>query len=202
MIKTKCDVEFITIAPGDFPTYIDQIGQLRISVFSEFPYLYDGQLQYERDYLVMYAKSQEASLVIAEVNGEVIGATLGLPLKDSFEDCKKPFIKQEESIDDYYYLGEILLQKNYRGFGVGRALYEEFEKALAHHNGYKKLTFCHVIRPENHPECPKDYFSLEEFWRNRGYHIDPHLMGLFEWKEIGGTKPIRHPMSFWSKEIV
>ncbi len=31
--------------------WLDVLGKLRIRVFREFPYLYDGSLEYERDYL-------------------------------------------------------------------------------------------------------------------------------------------------------
>ena len=31
--------------------HLDALGTLRIAVFREYPYLYDGSLEYEREYL-------------------------------------------------------------------------------------------------------------------------------------------------------
>ena len=44
--------------------WLDGLGRLRISVFREYPYLYDGTLEYERDYLKTYARSQESLVVL------------------------------------------------------------------------------------------------------------------------------------------
>ncbi|WP_430403031.1 hypothetical protein [Fluviicola sp.] len=36
---------------------IPQLGQLRIAVFHDFPYLYEGSLEYEQDYLYGYTQN-------------------------------------------------------------------------------------------------------------------------------------------------
>ena len=44
---------------------IDALAALRIAVFREWPYLYDGDLDYERGYLAEFAAAPDAVLVIA-----------------------------------------------------------------------------------------------------------------------------------------
>ena len=36
--------------------WLDALGKLRITVFREYPYLNDGTLEYEREYLKTYAE--------------------------------------------------------------------------------------------------------------------------------------------------
>lgn len=44
-------------------TYLDDLARLRIEVFRHFPYLYDGDMDYERKYLDTYARSPESLFV-------------------------------------------------------------------------------------------------------------------------------------------
>ena len=53
--------------------YIDDLARLRLSVFREFPYLYDGTPQYEADYLSTYARSGRSLAVLAIDQGQVVG---------------------------------------------------------------------------------------------------------------------------------
>ena len=45
--------------------YIDDLAQLRITVFREFPYLYDGTTEYEARYLQTYLNSVDSIAVLA-----------------------------------------------------------------------------------------------------------------------------------------
>ena len=60
--------------------YIDDLARLRLAVFREFPYLYDGDPAYEADYLARYAHSGRSLVVLALDNDEVVGASTGLCL--------------------------------------------------------------------------------------------------------------------------
>lgn len=42
---------------------LDAVAELRIKVFAEFPYLYAGDLEYERNYLEVYLESAGAIIV-------------------------------------------------------------------------------------------------------------------------------------------
>ena len=42
--------------------WLDRVAQLRIEIFSSYPYLYEGDMDYERHYLRNYATSDGASL--------------------------------------------------------------------------------------------------------------------------------------------
>ena len=51
--------------------YLDDLARLRIEVFRHFPYLYDGDMDYERKYLDTYARSPESLFVLA-LDGETL----------------------------------------------------------------------------------------------------------------------------------
>lgn len=48
--------------------HFDDIARLRITVFCEWPYLYEGSLAYERNYLAHYANCADGVLVIARTD--------------------------------------------------------------------------------------------------------------------------------------
>lgn len=70
--------------------YIDDLARLRLTVFREFPYLYDGNLDYEAEYLATYARSGRSLVVLALDGGQVVGASTGLPLVDETPSFSSP----------------------------------------------------------------------------------------------------------------
>ena len=53
------------IIRGDkIKNYLDELGNFRISIFKEYPYLYDGNLDYERKYLSRYSKTSDSILLL------------------------------------------------------------------------------------------------------------------------------------------
>ena len=59
--------------------------RLRISVFRDWPYLYDGSLEYERAYLQTYRDSPGALLVGAFDGERLVGASTSTPMEDHAE---------------------------------------------------------------------------------------------------------------------
>ncbi len=55
--------------------HLDAVAQLRIRVFGAWPYLYQGDAAYERDYLAAYAASPDSLFVLARDGDAVIGAS-------------------------------------------------------------------------------------------------------------------------------
>lgn len=100
-------------------TVADDFAQLRISVFREFPYLYDGSVEYEKEYIQTYSNAKDALLFAVYKNAQMIGATTCIPLKEETEEVKEPFIKAGFDVDTIFYFGESLILKEYRGLGFG-----------------------------------------------------------------------------------
>lgn len=47
-------IEFQELRGPDALSHLEQIAKLRIEVFSEWPYIYDGDFEYETTYLKTY----------------------------------------------------------------------------------------------------------------------------------------------------
>ncbi|MFN5804823.1 MAG: GNAT family N-acetyltransferase, partial [Opitutia bacterium] len=79
-------VRLLEVAGPDLAPWIPALGELRIRVFREFPYLYDGDAAYEREYLSVYLRSPRSLAVLAlSPEGAPLGATTCLPLADEQE---------------------------------------------------------------------------------------------------------------------
>jgi GNAT superfamily N-acetyltransferase len=182
----------------DILPLIPGLAQLRIKVFHDYPYLYEGSLDYEENYLKIYTASDE-SVVVAAFDGEkLIGAATALPLKHEADYVQAPFVKAKMDVNRIYYFGESVLLKEYRGHGLGHKFFDGREFA-AKKFGYEATCFCAVERPINHPARPVDYSPLDEFWKKRGYEKKPVLQSEFSWPDIGESVETKKPMIYWMK---
>ena len=181
--------------------YIDELAQLRMQVFRDFPYLYDGDLAYEARYLKTYIEAPDSVIVLAFDDDKVVGASTGVPLRHEMDEVKQPFLDAGLNIDEIFYCGESVLLSEYRGQGAGVAFFNHREAHAESLEGIKYSCFCGVQRPDNHPARPADYQPLDQFWRNRGYKKRSELATHFSWKEVGESEESLKPMTFWMKPL-
>lgn len=181
--------------------YIDDLAQLRMQVFRDFPYLYDGDLAYEARYLKTYIEAPDSVIVLAFDGDKVVGASTGVPLRHEMDEVKQPFLDAGLNIDEIFYCSESVLLSEYRGQGAGVAFFNHREAHAESLEGMKYSCFCAVQRPDNHPARPADYQPLDQFWRNRGYQKRSELATHFSWKEIGESEESLKPMTFWMKPL-
>lgn len=179
---------------------LDAVARLRIEVFSAFPYLYDGDLAYERRYLESYRQSPRAVVVGAFDGDTLVGAATGTPLSDHADDFAQAFAGSGYDLDDVFYCAESVLLPRWRGRGIGHRFFDLREDHARAH-GFSHSAFCAVIRPDDHPSRPADYRPLDPFWRSRGYEILPGAIAHFSWKDIGDTGETRKPLQFWIRKL-
>jgi GNAT superfamily N-acetyltransferase len=179
--------------------WLDKLGELRIRVFREFPYLYDGSLEYERDYLGVYERCADSRVVlVTNESGGLIGATTCLPLAAEGTEFRAPFEIARLPVDHYLYLGESVVRREWRGRGLGKEFFARRE-AHARRLGLGFTTFCAVDRPAAHPLRPLDYRPLDPFWTSQGYTRQDHLQAEFSWKEIDEPGESPKSLTFWTK---
>ena len=63
------------LSGADLEAALDDVAHLRITVFRDWPYLYDGSLDYERAYLESYRNNAGALLVGAFDGDRLVGAS-------------------------------------------------------------------------------------------------------------------------------
>jgi GNAT superfamily N-acetyltransferase len=182
--------------------YLPALAALRIEVFYEFPYLYEGSLEYEQQYLQSYAGCAESVVVIARDGDSVVGASTALPLTAHGEGLEMAPLFSALGIDParVFYFGESVLRASYRGRGLGHAFFDQRE-AAARRRGFELAAFCAVERPADHPLRPRDYVPHDAFWQRRGYQRRPDLVTHFSWRDRGTTSASDKAMVFWSKEL-
>lgn len=201
-MKIESSVKTKTLRGKEIIPYIHKIAKLRITIFRDYPYLYEGEMSYEERYLLMYSQTDNAMLVIAEDDDKVVGAITGLPLTESMKEIKDLFIAKNIPAERIFYLGEIVLLQEYRSKNIGYMMYQQFENAVKEIEFYEKIALCEIVRAENDLRKPLDYKSLNSFWHRQGYVKRPDLVAEFSWKEIGANEETKHPMVFWIKERI
>lgn len=181
--------------------YLADLAQLRIEVFRDFPYLYDGDLDYEEKYLQTYIQCPEAVIVLALDGDKIIGASTGIPLEHEPEAFQRPFIEHNYSPKQVFYCAESVLKKEYRGLGIGVRFFEEREAHARELGQFDYYSFCCVQRDEDHPQQPASYIPLDKFWNKRGYTQHPELWTTYDWKDLGETEQSSKKLVFWLKNV-
>lgn len=180
--------------------FIPELARLRIEVFRDFPYLYDGDINYEKKYLQTYIDCPESVIVIAFDGDKVVGASTAIPMKYETDELKQPFPDNGYNLDEVFYCSESVLDKNYRGLGIGVRFFEQREAHAGDLGGFKHICFCCVERPADHPRRPADYVPLDKFWNKRGYVKHPELHTSYIWKDLDDADETPKPMTFWLKQ--
>lgn len=181
--------------------WLPELARLRITVFHDFPYLYEGSFEYEQRYLRTYAAAAD-SVIVGAFDGErVIGAATGLPLEHEPESLTGPFRERGYKVEEIFYFGESVLLKAYRGRGIGVAFFDEREAHARELGRFRYAAFCGVVRPADHPRRPPDYVPLDAFWQKRGYVPIPGLIGHLSWRDLDETSESAKPMQFWIKQL-
>lgn len=184
---------------GDaFDAALDDLAQLRIEVFRAFPYLYDGDMHYERHYLRSYRNNPRAILVAARDGDKIVGAATGMPFVDHADATQ--IIGALPHAERTFYCAESVLLPGYRGHGIGHRFFDLREEQ-ARKLGLTYCAFCAVIRPEDHALRPKGYAPLDPFWRKRGYAPVPDVMAEFTWTDIDQDSESKKRLQFWQRQI-
>lgn len=178
----------------------DDLARLRITVFRDYPYLYEGDAAYERRYLATYFSADKAVVFGAFDGDMLVGAATAAPLAQHFEEFAEPFAARGLDVGAFYYFGESVLLKPYRGQGAGVRFFAERE-ATARAFGFEACVFSAVMRPPDHPRRPPDYQPLDGFWRKRGYRPIDDLVTEFSWRETGETEETPKPMAYWMRRL-
>lgn len=189
------------ILHSDIHHFIDDLARLRITVFREWPYLYDGDMDYERNYLRSYLENDRTFIIGAFSNGEIVGVSTAMPLDDHDDAFAKPLRLAGYDTKSMFYFAESVLLPQFRGAGAGRKFFE-LREAEAVRQGLKKAVFSAVIRSGDAPERPKNYVPLDAFWQRIGFQKIENVETGFAWKDLGHDGETEKQMAFWIKSLL
>jgi GNAT superfamily N-acetyltransferase len=181
--------------------HLTAVARLRIEVFREWPYLYDGDLDYEARYLEVYARSARAVLVLVRDGKEVVGASTGIPLDEESEPFQAPFLKAGIAPAEVFYCGESVLARPYRGRGLYPRFFAEREGHARALGGLRWVAFAAVEREAEDLRRPPHHRPLDPYWRRLGYERRPELSMELGWREIGRAGEQRNTLVFWLRPL-
>ncbi|MCP3731203.1 GNAT family N-acetyltransferase [Sphingomonas sp. MG17] len=189
-----------TLEPGQIAEQLDDLARLRIAVFREWPYLYDGDAGYEAAYLTAFAHAPHAVLAAAFDGDAIVGMATASPMTAQAPEIREPVAAARFDISRCFYFGESVLLPGYRGHGIGHAFFDHRE-AGARAADAETALFCSVVRTADHPLRPADARSHHHFWTKRGYAEVPGLTCRLDWREIGEAAESPHALQFWSRAL-
>jgi GNAT superfamily N-acetyltransferase len=193
--------EVLRVSGHAVTPYIEALAELRMRVFREFPYLYDGAIDYEMDYLESYTKSEQCVVVVAKNINGIIGASTGMPLAGADQAFKRPFEISGHNVGEVFYFGESVLEQSERGMGIGHQFFDERE-THARALGFKVAAFCAVARADDHPLRPSGYRALDDFWIKLGFVKRPDLIAELAWPQIDNQGlDVTNRLVFWLKSL-
>ncbi|MCJ2179458.1 GNAT family N-acetyltransferase [Novosphingobium album (ex Hu et al. 2023)] len=175
---------------------VDDLAALRMTVFAEWPYLYDGDPAYEARYLREFVAAPDGILVAACDGDRIVGAATASPMQAQKAEFRAPFEARGLDVSRLFYFGESVLLSAYRGQGIGNAFFDHRE-AQARKCGADAATFAAVIRQAEHPDRPEGYVPLDGFWRKRGYEPVAGFVTELDWKDHRDAKETPKPMQYW-----
>ncbi len=180
---------------------LPDLARLRMIVFRDWPYLYEGSLEYEQNYLAKFAAAPGAVVIAAYDGAEMVGASTAAPMIEHADEFGEPFRDAGYDLSKIFYCGESVLLKSHRGYGLGHAFFDGREAQARKLGGFTHSTFCRVVRPDDHPLKPADYAPLDPFWTKRGYAPVPGLIAKYAWQDIDQPGETSHQMQFWMKQL-
>jgi GNAT superfamily N-acetyltransferase len=194
------EIDVRALRGPDLEAALDGVAQLRITVFRDWPYLYDGSHEYEREYLATYRDNPGALLVGAFHQGQLIGASTSTPMEDHAAEFSAPFRELGLQPENILYGAESVLLRPYRGIGLGHR-FIDLREAHARDLGRTHVAFCSVIRPDDHPARPAAARTNDAFWRSRGYETLPGVVARFSWKDVGDIAETEKALQFWMRRL-
>lgn len=191
----------LTGRDAELKTRVADLARLRITVFREYPYLYDGTLEYEEQYLATYLNCPESVVVLALDGAEVVGASTGVPLEYETEEFQRPFLSQGYQPQEVFYCGESVLLRSHRGRGVYGKFFAGREGHARALGRFDFICHCAVERPADDPRRPADYLPMDAVWQKFGYTKHPELHTSYAWKDLDEPAATAKRMVFWVKRI-
>ena len=190
------------IAPSALPDLLRTITDIRMQVFSAWPYLYDGNLDDEDEYLRHFQRDPKTVVIGAWDGMDLVGVSTASRWETHPENLLSslPGDWSKVPVTEILYLAESVLYASHRGRGAGKAFFDARE-AFAQEIGRRYVAFAAVVRAHDDPQKPADYRDLAPWWRRLGYRPVPGALCSMIWKDHGREQAELHHLQVWIKKL-
>ena len=193
-------VEVRVLRSDEIGTWLEDIAALRRTVFRDWPYLYDGSLAYERQYIASY-RDHPGALIVGALDGDrLVGVSTSTPIEDLGAEFAGPFAAMGLSRDRILWGPESVLVPAFRDRGIGHRFYA-LREAHARALGRTHVAFAQVLWPDDHPARPDNARTTDAFWRRLGYAPSPGFVVEFDWRDVGSEVETVKPLQVWIKAL-
>ncbi len=202
IVFQKDDIKLFLLKGKQALPFIDIVANFRINVFKEFPYLYEGNIEDERGYITSYTEHDDANIILIYKGDSAIGFSSSLPLSMESEYITDVIKNAGLDINDYLYLGEAIINKEYRGIGILNNIID-IHTSEAKKLNLSKFCFMAVLRDSNHPNTPKDdnYIANEVIFSKKGFSPINDCYVNIEWKNCITGNMEENTLQFYTKDV-
>lgn len=200
VMSLSAEIRYVQVENQAILPYIKDMTTLCNTVYAEYPYRYDGNDDDYDYYLANYAKTPKSFMCVAFDDDKAIGIATCIPLIDYRSHYIKPFVDQGYPLAAIAYHGELILLPEYRGQGIGKALYLSVEN-WARNNQFPYIAFAQIDESKIPVAPPADYVPVDGFWDKLGFTKHPELQFNAFYKCVGEDEETYHPMYYWLKKL-
>lgn len=186
-----------------FTSQLPQMAQLRIDIFREYPYLYDGDFAYESKYLGRYLRCPQSfiGLILAEDGTTLLGMTTAMPLALEDPAFQEPFKARHVPLEQVCYFGELILRPEVRGLGLGNHLMEWNLQFARTNPQFTMAALACVDRSDMPNVVPIRHRAMDAFWHKFGFTEFKDVTCRYAWKDLGASAETEKTMIFWLSPI-
>jgi GNAT superfamily N-acetyltransferase len=183
-------IEIEQYSGESLPAGMGVLAEFRLQFFREFPYLYAGTEEGEREHMSEYIANPTARLLLAkdrDYAGKVVGVAMGTLLSTETEIlCQIGGSLPKLGIvpERFYYFGEMIFDPEYRRRGIGKQMLEQL-KSVGREQGADRFGFLAVVRERNDTRRPAEYVDSENIFQKFGFD-KTDIYVSFEWSTIQG----------------
>lgn len=189
---------------SDIAPYLPFMAQMRVKEYAEYPYLYDGDMQEELQYVQWFSTLKHSAMAIAFYNDEPVGFIAGTALTSFDEHFKGScdlFSSAGFDPETYYYFSDAIVMPEHRN----KLLLNEMAQAVEEHAQILGYTAgCFVCESHaSHLLKPKEYKELDPLFKRQGY-AKTDMVISYSWltrQADGTTKVQTHAMNYWIKDF-
>lgn len=204
LYSTEKTYELKLLTGQDIKPVIGFVAQKRLDTFCEYPYLYEGTMEYERAYLENFSiPENNAAIAMAYYNQKAIGFVTAIPLihaeivQESLPSLENEGINTKKC----FYISEGIVDQEHRKQKIALRLYGLIKK-YAHEKGFTIESVLNESH-EEHPLKPKNYIDINNtFIAHGAVKTITTLKAIWPTFQVDGSvKEQEHVLQYWVKNL-